>query len=158
MSKKQLLPPIENENDYRRVLLSILSKFNSNHTLKVANSELRELMNEHITSADRMNLFLNHLNDSSEFLKSNQKKEFIKVYTMASEIFEESLVPFLPKVIFHLSKRLKETDNMTHTAASDAFGTLVHHVLKNIENVDEAVEVFNTHFFKLILGILSSAN
>ena len=67
--------------------------------MKIANAEIKELMSEHITSGDRMNVFLNHLNDSSEFLKNNQKKEYIKIYGLASEIFEESLVPFLPKIL-----------------------------------------------------------
>jgi len=29
-------------------------------------------------------------------MKSTQKKEYIRVYGLAAEIFEESLIPFIP--------------------------------------------------------------
>jgi hypothetical protein len=57
--------------------------------------EVKELMSEHITNTDRMNVFLLTLSESNEYTKISHKKELIKIYSLASEIFEEALVPFL---------------------------------------------------------------
>lgn len=44
------------------------------------------------------------------------------MYGVAAEIFEESLVPFLPKILATLSKKLKEGTAVMHTAISDTLG------------------------------------
>jgi hypothetical protein len=41
-------------------------------------------------------------------MKPQQKKEQIKIYGLAAEIFEESLLPFMPKILITLNKKLKE--------------------------------------------------
>jgi hypothetical protein len=55
-------------------------------------------------------------------MKSTQKKEYFKLYGLAAEIFEESLIPFLPKVLSNLQKKVKEGDNHIHSAVAEAFG------------------------------------
>ena len=59
-------------------------------------------MTEHITNTDRMNAFLFMLTEHNDHMKPNHKKDLIKVYGTASEIFEEALVPFMPKVLTYL--------------------------------------------------------
>ena len=49
-----------------------------------------------------MNAFLFMLAEHNEHMKPNHKKDLIKVYGTASEIFEEALVPFMPKVLTYL--------------------------------------------------------
>ena len=100
-TKKTGLPEINSMHDFRQCVLATLSKFNNNHTLKTATEEIKEIMMEHITNADRMNTFLHYLNEQNDHLKNTQKKEYIKVYGIAAEIFEESLIPFLPKILQH---------------------------------------------------------
>ena len=68
-----------------------LSKFSDPHTSKIAHDEIRELMTEHITNTDRMNVFLLSISETTELMKVSQKKELIKLYTEAAEIFEEAL-------------------------------------------------------------------
>ena len=79
-----------------------LSKFGEPHTMRIAHDEVRELMTEHITNTDRMNAFLFALSESNEHMKVQHKKELIKIYGEAAEIFEEALLPFLPKILSYL--------------------------------------------------------
>lgn len=67
-------------------------------------------MTENITNTDRMNAFLFALSESNEHMKPNHKKELIKLYSVAAEIFEDSLIPFLPKILTYLQRKLKEQD------------------------------------------------
>jgi hypothetical protein len=43
-------------------------------------------------------------------MRINHKRELIKIYGLASDIFEEALIPFLPKILTYLEKKLKEGD------------------------------------------------
>ena len=67
-------------------------------------------MMEHITNTDRMNAFLFILSDLNEHMKPNHKKELIKMYGMAAEIFEEALIPFMQKILTYLQRKLKDND------------------------------------------------
>jgi hypothetical protein len=87
-----------------------LSKLSDPLTIKQANDEVHELMTEHITNTDRMNSFLFMLAEHNEHMKINQRKEMIKIYGQAAEIFEEALTPFLPKIMGYLEKKIKEGD------------------------------------------------
>ena len=55
-------------------------------------------MTEHITNTERMNAFLFLLQEHNEHMKINHRRELLKIYGSAAEIFEEALVPFLPKI------------------------------------------------------------
>ena len=79
-----------------------LSKFGESHTIKIAHDEVRELMTEHVTNTDRMNAFLFALSESNEHMKLSHKKELIRIYAEAAEIFEEALLPFLSKILGYL--------------------------------------------------------
>ena len=68
-------------------------------------------MTEHITNTDRMNAFLFMLSEHNEHMKIQSKKELVKLYGTAAEIFEESLLPFMQKILTYLQRRLKESDN-----------------------------------------------
>ena len=64
-----------------------LSKFSDPHTSKIAHDEIRELMTEHITNTDIMNVFLLSISETTELMKVKKKKELIKLYAEAAEIF-----------------------------------------------------------------------
>lgn len=49
---------IATTQQFRHCLLAALSKYSSNHTTKTATEEMKELMTEHITNTERMNIFL----------------------------------------------------------------------------------------------------
>jgi hypothetical protein len=50
-------------------MLSILSKFGDNHTLKTGIEEIKRFMATEITDNDRMNSFLNTISDHHEHMK-----------------------------------------------------------------------------------------
>lgn len=96
------IAPTESLFEYRQKLLSILNKFSDAHTLKTGIEEVKRFMMNDITDTDRMNAFLNALSDHNEHMKPQQKKEYIKIYGLAAEIFEDSLIQFLPKILSNL--------------------------------------------------------
>ena len=59
-----------------------------------------------ITDNDRMICFLSAISDQNEHMKPQQKKEQIKIFGLAAEIFEEALIPFIPKILSALQKKL----------------------------------------------------
>lgn len=71
-------------------------------------------MTIHITNTERMNTFLSTISESNEYMKSNQKKEYIKLYGEAAQIFEDALLPFVHKVLGFILKRLKDPDQTLH--------------------------------------------
>ncbi len=120
-----------------------LAKFSDALTLKQGQDEVHELMTEHVTNTDRMNTFLFMLQDHSEHMRINQRKEMIKTYAHAAEIFEEALVPFLPKISGYLEKKLKEGDPNLHGVIAEALGHNVHFLLRKTETIEELLGHFN---------------
>jgi len=121
-----IFPPIENLQQFRQSLLMSLAKLADPLTAKQAADEVHELMTEHITNTDRMNAFLFALQEHNEHMKPQQRKELIRFYATAAEIFEEALVPFMPKVLGYLQRKLKENDTLLHGPVSDSLGAMVH--------------------------------
>ncbi len=79
-------------------------------------------MTEHITNTERMNAFLHMLQDHHEHMKVGHRRELIKTYSAAAEIFEDALIPFLPKIYGYLEKKLKEGDTQLHSVIAEALG------------------------------------
>ena len=92
-----------------------------------------------------MNTFLNFLSEQKD-MKATQKKEYIKVYALAAEIFEESLIPFLPKVLNHITKKLKTGSTEIHCAYAEALGAITHHIVSNLQDFDEIENVMDLVF------------
>ena len=63
---RSILPPINSTNDYRSVLNQIISKFGDPSTVKYGQDEARELMTEHITDSERMNIAIHFISDFNE--------------------------------------------------------------------------------------------
>ena len=61
--------PQESLFEFRKALLSILSKFADNHTTKTGIEEIKKFMSSDITDNDRMNCFLNSISDHNEHMK-----------------------------------------------------------------------------------------
>lgn len=114
-------------------------------------------MTEHITNTDRMNAFLLMVQEFNEHMRLNHKKELLKLYSSAAEIFEEALQPFMPKILSYLQKKLKDGDPLLHQVISDSLGALVHHVLKKVEALDELLDQVNP-ILKLLFANLQTPN
>lgn len=108
--QKSILQPIKNTQDFKNTVYQSLAKFGDNATLKYAVDELREIMAEHITDSERMNIFITMISDVNDQLKPSQKKEHIKLFGQLGEMFGENIIPFLPKIIQFYEKRSKDID------------------------------------------------
>ena len=126
---------METMNEFRQTLLSTLAKFGDNQN--IAALEVNELMTLHITDTKRMTCFLSTISETNEFMKTKEKEESIKLYGKAAEIFEGDLVPFIPKIMGYLTKRLKNSDLTLQSTVADSMGLLVHNCVKNLPTQDE---------------------
>jgi len=57
-----------------------------------------------------MNVFIYHLSEFNDAMKNFQRKEMIKILGSASEIFQDRMLPFLPKIMAFYAKRIKDSD------------------------------------------------
>jgi hypothetical protein len=62
--------PIEKAFEFKKSLLSALSKFGNNHTLQIAGDEIRRIMQNDITDNERMVMFLTSLSETNEHMKA----------------------------------------------------------------------------------------
>lgn len=120
--------PIENTHDLLQAIKSALVKLNTSSTVSTGLAELKEIMQMHITNNARMNTLLAALSEPNERMNLSQKREAAKVYGLMGEVFTESLIPFLGKVIASIKGRWDEP--ALHISLSDSFGIMIHHVFK----------------------------
>mmetsp|Transcript_5300 Transcript_5300/g.4893 ORF Transcript_5300/g.4893 Transcript_5300/m.4893 type:complete len:81 (-) Transcript_5300:314-556(-) len=76
-------------------------------------------------------------------MKNFHRKELIKVLGLSGETLEEKLVPFLPKILQFYGKRIKDADNFLHQPMAEVMGSLVHNLLKNLEDPQVRQDTFN---------------
>ena len=76
-------------------------------------------------------------------MKLSHKKEMLKFYGESAEVFEESLVPFLPKILTYLQRKLKDGDPNLHGVISESIGLLVHNVMKKLNTLEELLREMN---------------
>ena len=73
--------------------------------MAIGNEEINKFMMQEIREHEHMIIFMNKLSESSSHMKLQQKKEYIKIYGRAAQVFEESLVPYLGKILTILTKK-----------------------------------------------------
>ena len=56
-------------------------------------------MVEHINDSDRMSTFIHLISDVNEHMKPMQKREHLRIFGLLGEIFAESIIPFMPKIL-----------------------------------------------------------
>lgn len=92
-------------------------------------------MTTDITDNERMSMFLGYLADVNDHMSLSQMKEQIKQFGIAAEIFEEALVPFLPKILHNFQKKIKEESAIKlHSVIGEAIGLIEWHVIGKIED------------------------
>lgn len=125
-----------------------------------------------ITDNDRMNSFLSAVCDHHEHMKPQQRREQIKIYGLAAEIFEEALIPFLPKILGNLGKKLREAANHMQEAIAETLGLMVYFIINKVaamaqhqlseagphgdehilvESSQQQMDLIENHFFKMPL-------
>ena len=56
-------------------------------------------------------------------------KEYIKIYGRAAQVFEESLVPYMGKILAILLKKGQGGNSDLHGVISDTLGTVCFHIV-----------------------------
>ena len=133
-----MFPKIANLGQFKHHLHITLMKFAEMNMISKAHEEMRDLMSEHITNTDRMNALLSSLaNDTKYNLNKNQRKEIIKLFGVAAEIFEESLITFVPKLVLLFQKLLKECLDYLHHSIAWSLGKVIFFITSKIQSIEE---------------------
>ena len=112
-------------------------------------------MTTDITDNERMNMFLNQLAEINDHMNLGQMKEQFKQFGVASEIFEDALVPFIPKILNNFQKKIRDEATVKlHPVISEALGQLEWHVLGRVEDSEEQLQLFERHFQKFAFGMI----
>jgi len=153
MSSKSLpkvKAPIETNHQLLQVIKSSLDKLSNPHTVDIGLAELKEIMQAHINSATRMNTLITIITEQNEHMTTSHKKETFKAYSLMGEIFGESMLAFFPKIF--PSCETKWEDPNLHVSLSDNLGIMIHHVFKQVANIEEQV----AHLGNLIENLLDT--
>jgi hypothetical protein len=85
-------------------------------------------------------------------------KEQIKQFGVASEIFEDALVPYVPKMIASFQKRIKEEGSTRlHVAISETIGQLVWNIVDKVEDREQKMHLFELQFLRMPFQILEKS-
>lgn len=66
-------------------------------------------------------------------MKLSTKREYIRVFSIISEIYKSQIFDYFPKMCYILAKRLKESDGQLNSIISEAMGNMINNIFKNIE-------------------------
>ena len=88
-----------------------------------------------------MTIFINKLSDFNNHMKLQQKKEYIKIYGKAAQIFEESLIPYLQKILNIFLKKAKEGTNDLSGVIAESLGMITQHIVHKEEDLEGQLEL-----------------
>ena len=126
-------PSIENMHQFKHCLHLTLTKFADTNMVEKAHEEMKDLMTEHITNTDRMNVFLTALASDTKYnVNQRQKKEVVKLFSVAAEVFEDSLQTFIPKIVTLLNKLLQNQKDYLHFSVQQVVGSVVKYIINGI--------------------------
>ena len=63
-------------------------------------------------------------------------KEYIKIYGRAAQVFEESLTPYLGKILAILHKKAQGGNADLHGVISDTLGMITFHIVQKGESFE----------------------
>ena len=94
-------------------------------------------MTVEITDHEHMVLFLSLIGEANDHMKTQQKKEYIKIFGLAAEIFEESLIPYLQKILTIFCKRVNEYSTDVHQEIAETLGKIVSKLIDKGETYEQ---------------------
>jgi len=147
--------PIETMKQFRQLISNSMLKMKEAQTMQSALDELREIMRVHVTSTDRMNTLIAVFAEQNEHMGAAQRKESLKIFGLMGEIFEDSLLPFIPKILNICQKRFEDPN--LHISISDSLGVMVHHIFKHLAEPSDKVTQLST-IVSHLLGCLKNPN
>ncbi len=157
MSKKvaaRSTQAIETMQQFRQLIAGCMGRMKDGRTLQSTLEELKEIMRVHVTSTDRMNVLISLFAEQNEHMGVSQRKEGLKLFGIMGEVFEDSLLAFVPKVLAICTKRLE--DPQLHAVVSDSLGAMVHHMFKHISVAQEKVTHLTTILDSLFATLRAS--
>lgn len=97
--------------------------------------------------------------DFNEHIKPNQMKEQIKVYGSMAEVFEDDLVPFVPKILKNLEKIIvSEGTTRLHGAISETIGNIVFFIVEKIEDEMEKRDFYENQILAFNFKIIEKSS
>ncbi|KAK4768037.1 hypothetical protein SAY87_003178 [Trapa incisa] len=115
--------------EHKQKILTSLSKLADRDTYQIAVSDLENTVQT--ISADAIPMLLNCFFESSNDPKTSVKKESIRLLAFTCSTRGDSMFNYLPRIIAHLSRRLRDSDSGVPDACRDAIGKLSAQYLKN---------------------------
>lgn len=77
------------------------------------------------------------------------------MFSVAAEVFEDALVPFIPKISTTLCKLIKDdATTKLHQTVADTMGLLALNTVDKLESRAEQTELFQGQFLKAIFNML----
>lgn len=146
---------IETTQQFRQLINVSMGKMKDTHTTQTALEELKDIMQVHVTSTDRMNMLISIFAEQNEHMGIAQRKEGLKLFGIMGEVFGESLLQFIPKLLSICSKKFE--DCQVHISISDSIGVMVHHVFKHLNSLEEK-ETTLTNIVNQLFSFLRSSN
>ena len=125
--------------------------------MAIGNEEINRFMMQEIREHEHMIIFFNKISESNGHMKVQQKKEYIKIFGRAAQIFEEALIPYFSKILTILSKKAKEGSDDLHAVISETMGFLTFHIVQKAENFDQQLELFN-QLLKVAFQLLTKSS
>eukprot|EP01017_Pseudomicrothorax_dubius_P020754 TRINITY_DN2252_c0_g1_i2.p1 TRINITY_DN2252_c0_g1~~TRINITY_DN2252_c0_g1_i2.p1 ORF type:complete len:923 (+),score=217.52 TRINITY_DN2252_c0_g1_i2:60-2828(+) len=146
---------LENVQTFRHNVLAAFSKLNDQATMKTGLDELREQIANNGSDPERINYVFSVISEHQDHQKATARREYIRVLGVIAEVLESRVVEVLPRILAIIARKLKDNDNIIHSALSDAIGEVVQAGLSGVRAHD-AVGVIestlNTFFGLLYSG------
>ena len=121
--------------------MSLFKYYSDPSTRKKANEEFKELLKYRADSSIRINLALSLISkalDSSQ--KGYSKPELIRSLGTLTEVFQEKLIDFVPRIQYISLNCLTEDDLNLHDPLRELFGKLTKYTLSKASKQDGARE------------------
>jgi hypothetical protein len=132
---------IDTFQQFRQALMILLGKMAEGQAAQCVLDNIKDLMQTHVTNADRMNLLIATISDPKPGLKAGQRKSWARLYGVMGEVFEDSLTPYVPRILSLCSRQFE--DASLHVPISDSIGIMTHHLLRSIADPGERVVQFD---------------
>lgn len=77
------------------------------------------------------------------------------MFSLASEVFEDSMVPYVPKILSTLCKIIKEdATTKLHQTVADTMGLLAMNTVEKIESRHLQTELFQNQYLKFVFNMV----
>lgn len=125
--------------DFHASVQSAVSKLAALDTQQTAHEEIRAVLTRCARNEHCINSFLAALSNVNEqSLSPMQRKEFIKLYGYIAEVLEGDCIPFIPKLVSIMQKKLKESNPHLHEAIAASFGSLIHNTMHTFPDIQSS--------------------